>query len=111
MGRTKKAGRRAETKKSGKSTPAHPAQAKARNTAGNHAKTRHVRDRRGQLHVWDGKLPSGLVAKPIVAQTRSKHRSYFEFVENTHKKKKLEFTVVIYPSLDRIVAERRLTPR
>jgi len=61
---------------------------------GDHAKVRHMRDRRGNLHVWGDTLPPGLVAKPVMAQPKSKHRSYFEFVENTDKKKKLEFQVL-----------------
>ncbi|OIW27520.1 hypothetical protein CONLIGDRAFT_435850 [Coniochaeta ligniaria NRRL 30616] len=89
MGRTKKAGTKAGTRKTG----IHRPRALIRGTAGNHAKARHMRDRRGHLHVLDGRLPTGLVAKPDPAQTKSKHRSYFEFVENTNKKKKLEFTV------------------
>jgi hypothetical protein len=99
MGRTKKAGKKTATKKAGITT----SRPLVKGAAGNHAKARHMRDRRGHLHVWDGRLPTGLVAKPIVAQTKSKHRSYFEFVENTNKKKKLEFTVVKSPSLDRIL--------
>ncbi|KAH8907164.1 hypothetical protein BR93DRAFT_928034 [Coniochaeta sp. PMI_546] len=89
MGRTKKASKKAGAKTTGRTT----SRSLVNGAAGNHAKARHMRDRRGNLHVWDGRLPTGLVAKPIVAQTKSKHRSYFEFVENTNKKKKLEFTV------------------
>ncbi|KAB5582651.1 hypothetical protein GE09DRAFT_277321 [Coniochaeta sp. 2T2.1] len=73
-----------------------PAKAPKKSVPGNHAKVRHMRDRRGNLHVWGEALPPGLVARPIVAQPKTKHRSYFEFVENTDKKKKLEFQVVNY---------------
>lgn len=99
MGRTKKAGKKAGAKTTGRTT----SRSLVNGAAGNHAKARHMRDRRGNLHVWDGRLPTGLVAKPIVAQPKSKHRSYFEFVENTNKKKKLEFTVVKNPGLDRML--------
>jgi hypothetical protein len=36
-------------------------------------------------------LPAGLIAKRAIP--KSKHQSYFEFVENKDKKKKLEFEV------------------
>jgi hypothetical protein len=91
MARTKKVSKKAGTKKFGKKSASGT---QLKHVAGNHAKVRHMRDRRGHLHVFDGRLPTGLVAKPILAQPKSKHRSYFEFVENTEKKKKLEFTVV-----------------
>lgn len=39
-------------------------------------------------------LPPGLVAaKPMSAVTKSKHQSYFEFIENKDKKKPLLFEV------------------
>lgn len=91
MARMKKISKKAGTKKFGKKHASGPL---AKYTSGSHAKIRHMRDRRGHLHVFDGRLPAGLVAKPVLAQPKSKHRSYFEFVENTEKKKKLEFTVV-----------------
>ena len=61
--------------------------------AGNHAKERHKRDRRGNLIDWDAPLPPGLVARPERPRVSSKHKSWFEFVENKEKKKKLEFEV------------------
>jgi hypothetical protein len=38
-------------------------------------------------------VPANLVARPDVPKASSKHHSYFEFVENENKKKKLEFQV------------------
>ncbi|RDW82093.1 hypothetical protein BP6252_03205 [Coleophoma cylindrospora] len=38
-------------------------------------------------------VPSGLVARLEAPKIKSKHQSYFEFAENTEKKKKLETTV------------------
>jgi hypothetical protein len=64
--------------------------------AGQHAKESHKRDRKGVLHDWSGPVPQGLVAKPHIAQRKSKHKSYFEFVENKEKKKKLEYQVYNY---------------
>jgi hypothetical protein len=58
---------------------------------GNHAKDRHRKDRRGHSIDWSQPLPAGLVARR--EEPKSKHHSYFEFVENTDKKKKLEFEV------------------
>jgi hypothetical protein len=58
---------------------------------GNAGKDRHRRDRRGQLMDWSQPVPAGLVARP--EQPKSKHHSYLEFVQNTEKKKKLEFEV------------------
>lgn len=54
------------------------------------AKERHRRALRSQ---YDPKapVPQGLVAKPAIPKI--KHHSYFEFVENKEKKKKLEFQV------------------
>lgn len=51
------------------------------------------RRRRAQRSRLDplAPVPEGLVAKPAVP--RSKHQTYFEFVENKEKKKKLEFQV------------------
>ncbi|KAK4122649.1 hypothetical protein N657DRAFT_574960 [Parathielavia appendiculata] len=66
--------------------------------AGDHAKKRHKRDRRGNLidhrgNVidWTAPVPPGLVARPEKPRISSKHKSWFEFIENKDKKKKLEF--------------------
>ncbi|KAK3304254.1 uncharacterized protein B0T15DRAFT_234100 [Chaetomium strumarium] len=59
--------------------------------AGDHAKERHKRDRRGNLIDWSAPLPPGLVARPEKPKISSKHKSWFEFIENKDKKKKLEF--------------------
>lgn len=42
---------------------------------------------------WGRKIPApaNLIAKPVIP--KSKHHSYFEFAENTDKKKKIEFLV------------------
>lgn len=51
------------------------------------------RHKRGQRSQYDptAPVPEGFVAKPDLP--RLKHHSYFEFVENKNKKKKLEFKV------------------
>ncbi|GAB1313289.1 hypothetical protein MFIFM68171_03499 [Madurella fahalii] len=59
--------------------------------AGGHAKERHKRDRKGNLIDWTAPLPAGLVARPDRPRVSSKHKSWFEFIENKDKKKKLEF--------------------
>jgi hypothetical protein len=60
---------------------------------GNHAKDRHKKDRKGNILDWATPLPPGLVAMPERPQVNTKHQSYFEFVENTERKKKLEYQV------------------
>ncbi|KAL2256743.1 hypothetical protein VTK26DRAFT_1189 [Humicola hyalothermophila] len=59
--------------------------------SGDHAKERHKRDRKGNLIDWTAPLPPGLVARPERPRISSKHKSWFEFIENKDKKKKLEF--------------------
>ncbi|KAG6040594.1 hypothetical protein E4U41_007788 [Claviceps citrina] len=54
------------------------------------AKERHKRVQRAQFDSL-APIPEGLVAKPSVP--KSKHHTYFEFVENKEKKKKLEVQV------------------
>jgi hypothetical protein len=71
--------------------------------AGRHAKERHKRDRKGNLVDWTAPLPPGLVARPERPQVNSKHKSWFEFVANKEKKKKLEFEVLdLRWSIDRL---------
>ncbi|KAI9170945.1 hypothetical protein HJFPF1_00424 [Paramyrothecium foliicola] len=53
-------------------------------------KERHRRAQRSQYDPT-APVPEGFVAKPTAPKT--KYQSYFEFVENTDKKKKLEFQV------------------
>lgn len=53
-------------------------------------KERHRRAMKSQYDP-NAPVPPGFVAKP--ALPKSKHHSYFEFVENKEKKKKLEFQV------------------
>jgi hypothetical protein len=60
---------------------------------GSHAKEKHRRAGRGL--DWSGPAPRGLIAKPELPIIKSKHHSYFEFVENKDKKKKLEFKVMV----------------
>ena len=43
---------------------------------------------------WTAPLPAGLKAKPDRPQCSSKHKSWFEFIENKDKKKKLEIEVM-----------------
>ncbi|KAL2195845.1 hypothetical protein P885DRAFT_69994 [Corynascus similis CBS 632.67] len=60
--------------------------------AGDHAKERHKRDRKGNLIDWTAPLPPGLVARPEKPRISSKHKSWFELVENKDRKeKKLEY--------------------
>ncbi|PHH74741.1 hypothetical protein CDD80_2864 [Ophiocordyceps camponoti-rufipedis] len=55
------------------------------------AKQRHKRARqRRQSSVDETPTPRDLVVKRPLPAVKSKHRSYFELVENTEKKKKLE---------------------
>ncbi|KAM0349816.1 hypothetical protein ACHAPU_003650 [Fusarium lateritium] len=54
-------------------------------------KERHKRAQRSQ-YDHTAPVPSGFVAKPAIPKT-TKHHSYFEFVENKDKKKKLEFQI------------------
>lgn len=44
---------------------------------------------------WAAPAPSHLVGKREVPKVKSKYQSYFEFTENTEKKKKLEFRASI----------------
>lgn len=67
--------------------------------AGSHAKDRHKRDRKGNIIDWTAPLPPGLVAMPQKPQGGSKHKSWFELIENKDKKKKLEFKVTGTPRL------------
>jgi hypothetical protein len=63
-------------------------------TAGSSAKDRHKRDRKGNVIDWTAPLPPGLNARLDKPKPSSKHKSWFEFVENKEKKKKLEFEVM-----------------
>ncbi|KAM0242334.1 hypothetical protein ACHAPO_000748 [Fusarium lateritium] len=54
-------------------------------------KERHRRAQRSQFD-HTAPVPAGFVAKPALPKT-TKHHSYFEFVENKDKKKKLEFQI------------------
>lgn len=58
---------------------------------GGHAKERHKRGARDL--DWSAPMPAGLKARRDVPIVKSKHQSYYEFVENKDKKKKLEFQV------------------
>ena len=53
-------------------------------------KERHMRQGRPQFDP-SAPVPEVFVAKPLVP--KSKHHTYFEFVANDKKKKKLEFKV------------------
>ena len=50
-------------------------------------------DRRGNLHDWTAPLPPDLRARRDLPKLKTQHKSWFEFVENKEKKKKLEFQV------------------
>jgi len=43
--------------------------------------------------TWDGPIPAHLVARLDAPKVKTKYQSYFEFAENTEKKKKLETQV------------------
>lgn len=43
--------------------------------------------------MWAAPVPPGLVGRLDAPKVKSKYKSYFEFAENTEKKKKLEFQV------------------
>jgi len=76
--------------------------------SGTHAKQRHMRDARGNLHDMSLQLPPGLKAerdKPLLSA--SKHRHFMIQVENKDKKeKKLE---VLVGSATTILSNRRMT--
>ncbi|KAK4228479.1 hypothetical protein QBC38DRAFT_414617 [Podospora fimiseda] len=58
------------------------------------AKERHKKGiKRTTGHDWKAPIPPGLVAKPDRPRVMSKHKSWFEFIENKDKKKKLEIQV------------------
>ncbi|KAK3387061.1 hypothetical protein B0H63DRAFT_147874 [Podospora didyma] len=61
--------------------------------SGSHAKERHVMDRRGNLHDWSAPLPPDLRARRDLPKLKTQHKSWFEFVENKEKKKKLEYEI------------------
>ncbi|KAK4162273.1 hypothetical protein QBC43DRAFT_80821 [Cladorrhinum sp. PSN259] len=58
------------------------------------AKERHKKGRKSNGKDWKAPLPMGLVARPDRPRVSSKHKSWFEFVENKDKKKKLEIQIV-----------------
>lgn len=53
------------------------------------------RPRKAPKPVFDRTIqpPAGLVAKNPPPQPKLKHQAYFEFVENTNKKKQLDYQV------------------
>lgn len=53
-----------------------------------------MRARRPLNGSWD---PESLVARPSIPKPQTKHHSYFEFVENKEKKKKLHFQARPHP--------------
>ena len=58
---------------------------------GGHAKDRHKKTAREV--DWSAPAPPGLKAHLDVPLKKSKHKSYYEFVDNKDKKKKLEYEV------------------
>lgn len=60
-------------------------------TPGTSAKERHKK--KNVLRIWNAPTPSTLNARPAKANISSKHKSYYELVENKDKKKKLEFSI------------------
>jgi hypothetical protein len=66
--------------------------AKAAKAAPGGSKERHRRIPKSQFDP-KAPVPAGLIAKPSLPQSKSKHHIYFEFVENDNKKKKLDFQV------------------
>jgi len=61
--------------------------------AGDHAKQRHKRDRKGNPVDWRAPLPPGINALPEKPSIKLKHTTYYEVVDNKDKKKKLEMEV------------------
>ncbi|KAK1761327.1 hypothetical protein QBC47DRAFT_26117 [Echria macrotheca] len=59
--------------------------------SGSYAKERHKKDRKNKVIDRLAPPPPGLVARPERPQFSSKHKTYFEIMENKNKKKKLEF--------------------
>lgn len=63
------------------------------------AKSHKLRDRGPDTAAaWSEPAPQHLVARLDVPKPRSKYHSYFEFAENTEKKKKLEFQLTSDPN-------------
>lgn len=62
-------------------------------------RAKEVKKRERKTHtadMWAVPAPSHLVARLEVPKHKSKYHSYFEFAENTEKKKRLEFKVGYY---------------
>ncbi|KAH8899539.1 hypothetical protein GQ53DRAFT_314951 [Thozetella sp. PMI_491] len=60
--------------------------------AGQNAKDRHNKERKQRATIdWTIPAPAELVARPNRPQPNPRHKSYMEFVENSDKKKKLEY--------------------
>lgn len=75
--------------------------------SGSHAKERHKRDRRGGRYLDpSAPVPPDLVVRRERPQISSKHKSWFEFIENKDKKKKLEIEVLSRVSLSRWTLSR-----
>ena len=61
---------------------------------------------------WAEPAPAHLVGKLNVPKVKSKYQSYFEFAENTEKKKKLEFqaSVLVFSKVRTYISRLRTTP-
>jgi hypothetical protein len=83
--------------KSGKSgKPAQPEKPVRAGKSKEERRMRKIEQRRREKakitpSQWAAPAPSHLVGKREVPRVKSKYQSYFEFAENTEKKKKLEF--------------------
>ena len=62
---------------------------------GDDGRDRPRKAQKAQKPVFDRSIapPAGLVAKEPPPQPKLKHQAYFEFVENTNRKKQLEYKV------------------
>lgn len=80
-----------------KKKKAAAASAAATASARHTAKREHRRQEKRKItaDMWAAPAPPGLVAKLDVPKIKSKYHTYFEFAENTEKKKKLEYQVTL----------------
>ena len=92
--KSEKKAERAARKAHGAGQKAPTARRSERLSARPVAKATKLRGRRQYDHEqWSLPAPTHLVAKLDLPKPQSKYHTYFEFAENTEKKKKLEFQV------------------
>jgi hypothetical protein len=94
MGRKKKGAAAAAKAAAAVAKAARRTAREERKLAKNAKKEHRKRDRKVYTaDMWAVPAPSHLVARLEVPKHKSKYHSYFEFAENTEKKKRLEFKV------------------